>query len=275
MPRKRHKTKYIGLAAYNNKQSEDREAKLAAYNKRQSEDREARERVQKHQRVQEVLKQRIQKNENLSSLGAVLLIQAIQFRMLIQHFYCTHCHKPLSVNSSTSSIHFTLHLKCVDCNWIYDWENTTYTPRNKSRLPVQFWTAATVVGLHYQRMVDFCSLLGIGLLHRMSFWRHTELMKRIVITKAKKNMNSHLQQAKGHFSFDFRWAKRRQASLGTGTLIDVNTKKIVQTCNPTKQHAGTAQGMEPFATTVIFRQLAKANIPVLALVHDKCMSAMP
>ena len=123
MPIKRHPSKHCGLAAHN---------------KRRSENKIREENNVKCQRVQDALKKRVQTKESLSGLGAILLIQTIQFQVLVQHFYCTHCNTPLEVSSSTSSIHFTLHLKCCSCGWKQDWENTSYTAQQKSRLLIQF-----------------------------------------------------------------------------------------------------------------------------------------
>jgi len=56
------------------------------------------------------------------------------------------------------------------------------------------------------------------------------VMKRVVLHHAQESMNKALSMAKGLFAFDFRWAKRRQAKLGTGAVLDANTHKIVDIC---------------------------------------------
>ena len=67
---------------------------------------------------------------------------------------------------------------------------------------------------------------------------------RITYQQAKQSMKRSLENAncKGIFSFDFRWAKRRQAKQGTGTLMDPINKKIVDVCSPNKKQVGSSQG---------------------------------
>ena len=94
-----------------------------------------------------------------------------------------------------------------------------------------------------------------------------------MIKTTTDNMLKYLQNIKVDVAFDFRWAKRRHAKQGTGTLIDVHTKKIVMIANPSYKEAGNSQAMELFAATMIFKYLHSLKIPIEGVVHDKCMSA--
>ncbi len=51
-------------------------------------------------------------------------------------------------------------------------------------------------------------------------------MQRVILAAAEESKKKALKCASKVFTFDFRWAKRRQAKQGTGTLIDFNSNKV-------------------------------------------------
>lgn len=110
------------------------------------------------------------------------------------------------------------------------WETTSTFQDHRNKTHTFIVTASVLAGIQLQKLRDFLYFLGAGEFTNSAYFSLVKSMKKVFLFHQQVSIKRALQQAKGHFAFDFRWAKRRQAKLGTGAILDANTHKVVEVC---------------------------------------------